>query len=88
MSNYININNKEEDNECMICFDNVDIDLTYVKCHNCHKLFHHKCMDSWKNKKQQKVGCIHCTKEELLLHETINTFCCCFKLIKLKEKKK
>ena len=94
MSNYININNKntveerdeqdEQDNECMICFENVNTQLTYVKCHNCYKLFHRHCMDDWKNKKQQAFSvCIHCTKDELLLHETITT-CCCFKWPKIK----
>ena len=77
MDNYININNKEED-ECLICFENVDIDLTYVKCHNCHKLFHRHCMDLWKKKKQQKYCvCVHCTKDDLLLHKT-NITCCVF----------
>jgi hypothetical protein len=76
MDNYINI--KEEEDECLICFENVDIDLTYVKCHNCHKLFHHHCMDLWKKKKQQKYSvCVHCTKDDLLLHKT-NITCCGF----------
>ena len=79
MTNYINISNKQ-DNECMICFENVYTDLTFVKCHNCDKLFHQHCMDSWKNKKQQAFSvCIHCTKDELLLHETITSCCGCFK---------
>ena len=78
MDNYININNKEEEDECLICFENVDIDLTYVKCHNCHKLFHRHCMDLWKKKKQQKYCvCVHCTKDDLLLHKT-NITCCGF----------
>ena len=76
MDNYINI--KEEEDECLICFENVDIDLTYVKCHNCHKLFHRHCMDLWKKKKQQKYCvCVHCTKDDLLLHKT-NITCCGF----------
>tara|TARA_R110001592_G_scaffold166699_1_gene401874 strand:+ start:2138 stop:2434 length:297 start_codon:yes stop_codon:yes gene_type:complete len=89
MTNYVNIINKqEEDNECMICFENVDIDFTYIKCHNCNKLFHQHCMDSWKNKKQQAFSvCIHCTKDELLLHETITTCCSCFKLTTKNKKK-
>ena len=78
MDNYINI--KEEEDECLICFENVDIDLTYVKCHNCHKLFHRRCMDLWKKKKQQKYCvCVHCTKDDLLLHKTNITCCGCFK---------
>ena len=87
MDNYININNKEEEEEeeeeeyeCLICFENVDIHLTYVKCHNCHKLFHRRCMDLWKKKKQQKYCvCVHCTKDDLLLHKTNITCCGCFK---------
>ena len=93
MSNYIDINNKNtveergnRDDECMICFENVNTDLTYIKCYNCYKLFHRHCMDDWKNKKQLSFSvCIHCTKDELLLHETINA--CCFKWPTIKSRK-
>lgn len=83
MNNYTTMNNKdeEESNECLICFHDVDIYPAFIKCHNCHKLFHRHCMDLWKKKKQQKYSvCVHCTKDDLLLHQTTIT-CCggCFK---------
>ena len=39
--------------ECLICLDEVDDEYTYVKCHNCNKLFHEDCMLTWKYKQNK-----------------------------------
>ena len=79
MSNYKVMTNKQDDNidtDCMICFYNVNIDENYIKCYNCNKLFHEKCLNSWKQKKNNKsLACIHCTKNDLILHK-YETNCC------------
>ena len=69
--------------ECLICLDEVDDEYTYVKCHNCNKLFHEDCMLTWKYKQKKRFSvCVHCTKDDLLLHKTTVTCCtvCCFPL--------
>ena len=63
--------------ECLICLDEVDDEYTYVKCHNCNKLFHEDCMLTWKYKQNKGFSvCVHCTKDDLLLHKIINNAHC------------
>ena len=40
-------NLKEElllDNECIICFENIDKKFSYVECNNCNKMYHEYCI--------------------------------------------
>ena len=79
MSNYTVMTNKPDENEdddCMICFYKVNTEENYVKCYNCNKLFHKECLDRWKQKNNNKsLTCIHCTKDDLILHN-YETSCC------------
>jgi hypothetical protein len=84
----------EEENplshDCVICFENIDINNTYIKCCNCEKLFHKKCIDKWKEKKKQTIlSCPSCTTPNLLVHQFItHRDFCCFKIKKKKINKK
>ena len=54
MDNYTKMNEEENkciDKECMICFEEVNTKKDYIKCYNCMKLFHVKCMNDWRLKK-------------------------------------
>ena len=94
MTSYVNMNkdNKYIDKECMICFEEVDTKIDYIKCYNCNKLFHLKCMNDWKLKRpenQRFSTCVHCTKEDLVVH-TFKQQCCigCWNWMFPKQRKK
>ena len=65
-------------NECVICFELVNINKTHIKCSNCEKLYHKHCMDKWRFKKRVSCSCPSCNKNDLLLHRFIYSykFCC------------
>lgn len=90
MNKYLKMNeNDEEDinNECIICFNIVDISNTHLKCCNCENKFHKNCMDKWKKRKNIiKIQCPCCTKNDLLVHnyDLIYNLCC----LKIKKKLK
>ena len=86
---------KEEkyiDKECMICLEEVNIKTDYIKCYNCNKLFHTKCMNNWKQKRKLTYSsCVHCTKDDLIV--VVHTFkqeCCvgCWNWMFPKQRKK
>ena len=88
MNNYINMSKitykqtEEEntDNECIICFENIDKKFSYVKCYNCNKMYHEYCITAWKYKQPIKnnygVTCPHCSMNDLFLHEYYVDHCC------------
>lgn len=53
-------NEDEEEPECMICFDIIEINQknTVVECPLCHNLIHKQCMEKWL--KSGKKNCIYC----------------------------
>ena len=72
MSNYVKMSKEDKyiDKECMICLEEVNTKLEYIKCYNCNKLFHMKCMNNWKQKsKLTYSSCVHCTKDDLIVHK-------------------
>ena len=83
-------NKKGSEEECLICFYDVITKENHIKCYNCNKLFHVKCMDTWKDKKNITYStCVHCTKDDLILH-TFNSTCCigCWNWVFPKKRKK
>ena len=55
MNKYTIMNDEQQiENECVICFEIVNINKTHIKCCNCEKMFHKECMDKWKLKKKEK----------------------------------
>jgi len=71
MTDYISMNNKEGgEKECLICLDDVNTEKNHIKCYNCNKLFHVKCMNEWRDKKKLTYSpCVHCTKDDLIVHK-------------------
>ena len=60
MNNYIKMVKEDKyiDKECMVCLEEVNTKTDHIKCYNCNKLFHIKCMNEWKQKKKQTVQSI------------------------------
>ena len=95
MTSYDNMNkdNKYIDKECMICLEEVNTKINYIKCYNCNKLFHLKCMNDWKKKRpsqnNQFSTCVHCTKDDLVIH-SFEENCCvgCWNWVFPKQRKK
>ena len=86
-------NLKEElllDNECIICFENIDKKFSYVECNNCNKMYHEYCISKWKYKRRMiNTSCPTCSTNNLYLHNFYVNYCCFpFKVKKnnLKEK--
>lgn len=51
----------EEDEECMICFDEMDDVKKCVECPLCHNLIHKECMKKWLENGHKT--CIYCRSE-------------------------
>jgi len=82
MNNYTKMDEEQPlSNECVICFDPVNINDTHIKCCNCEKIFHKSCMDRWRFKKRDICICPSCTKNDLLLHRYFFTYdICCLRI--------
>ena len=86
MNNYIKMNTKNNnddndndniDNECIICFENIDKKFSYVKCDNCNKMYHEYCISKWKYKRNMvSTVCPHCSMDNLYLHDFYVDYCC------------
>ena len=75
-SNY-DYNEDNIDNECLICFENIDKRLPYVKCYNCKKMYHEYCITTWKYKRNLiNTVCPHCSVNDLHLHDFYINYCC------------
>ena len=90
MNKYTIMNDEQQiENECVICFEIVNINKTHIKCCNCEKMFHKECMDKWRLKKKELCNCPSCTKPDLLLHKyLLNYDLCCIKIKRKKPLKK
>jgi len=79
---YINMSQTEKEIcECLICFDEIDKDTTYVKCNTCKNYYHVRCADAWFFKKNygEKNYCSYCQQKTLNIHYTSRAlFSCCF----------
>jgi hypothetical protein len=72
--------------ECLICFYDIDIECTYVKCHTCKKKFHEHCMNTWKDMQNKTFSvCVHCSENNLQLHKTVISCCCWLPVFKRKQ---
>tara|TARA_B100000470_G_C19543464_1_gene281534 strand:- start:194 stop:544 length:351 start_codon:yes stop_codon:yes gene_type:complete len=84
---YINMESlPNEDSDCIICFDPVMEDKSFVKCHKCFKLYHWSCFNTWicRYKKERKVICPHCQQAEIMFYKVVQP--CCFPFFKKKKK--
>ena len=43
----MNMKESEDDDECVICFENMDTSKKYVQCCSCMKKYHYKCICDW-----------------------------------------
>ena len=37
--------------ECLICFEEIDKEKPYIKCHTCNNFYHVRCANEWFFKK-------------------------------------
>ena len=65
---YMNMKEIEFDDDCVICFENIDNTKKYVQCCSCMKKYHYKCMCNWNKKTTDKRACPTCQQKELLVY--------------------
>ena len=58
--------------ECLFCFEEVDLKKSFVGCDTCGKVCHDKCYLDWFKRKNMAV-CISCQQPTLVLSETKTT---------------
>jgi hypothetical protein len=63
------IDHLTEQKECSFCFDNVDIDKSFIGCNTCGNYCHDKCYIDWFRRGHDKV-CISCKQGTLVYAET------------------
>jgi hypothetical protein len=49
----------EEDDECAICYDLLNINLELLGCPTCKQSFHKKCFNKWLENSNYK-NCVYC----------------------------
>ena len=59
---------ESEEDECVICFEEIDTSKKYVQCCSCMKKYHYKCICDWNNKAYEKRVCPTCQQRELLVY--------------------
>ena len=64
---YMSMKESDED-ECVICFEEIDTGKKYVQCCSCMKKYHYKCICNWNKKTQEKCVCPTCQQKELLVY--------------------
>ena len=64
---YMSMKESQED-ECVICFEEIDNSKKYVQCCSCMKKYHYKCMCDWNKKTKEKGVCPTCQQKELLVY--------------------
>lgn len=88
---YINMSQTDKEIcECLICFDEIDKDTTYVKCNTCKNYYHVRCANDWFFKKNygEKNFCSYCQQRTLKIHYTSRALLsCCFPLFCPKKSK-
>ena len=88
---YINMSQTDKEIcECLICFEEIDKDKTYVKCHTCNHCYHIRYADAWFFKKNygEKNHCSYCQQKTLKIHYTSRAlFSCCFPMFCPKKSK-
>ena len=69
-SNKVKEEKKEELQECMICFYDVDTEKTFIGCDTCGKQCHAKCYVDWfLQKNERQKCCISCQQPTLVYCE-------------------
>ena len=53
----MNMKENEDDEDCVICFENIDNSKKYVQCCSCMKKYHYKCICNWNKKTTEKRAC-------------------------------
>jgi len=64
----MNLKENEDDDDCVICFENIDNSKKYVQCCSCMKKYHYKCICNWNKKTTDKRACPTCQQKELLVY--------------------
>ena len=58
----------ENNNDCLICLDPVNINDNFILCTNCCYYCHHECLSKWfKTINTQNYYCIHCQENDSLV---------------------
>lgn len=70
----MNIEENIDDNECVICFENIySNDFIYFDC--CRKKFHKDCLNKWINLNKEKNNhlnkCIYCRQKSTIMDNLI-----------------
>lgn len=61
--------NEEEEKECLFCFDEVNIENSFIGCNTCGKLCHDSCYFDWFKRKNSCL-CISCQQPTLVYSKT------------------
>jgi len=64
---YEEVDNIQE--ECLFCFDKVDLEKSFIVCNTCEKYCHANCYTEWFNRKND-TACIFCQQNTLIYYET------------------
>ena len=59
----------EDQEECLFCFDNVDLEKSFIGCDTCGTNCHANCYIDWFNRKNDS-SCISCQQRTLIYSET------------------
>ena len=58
----------ENNNDCLICLDPVNINDNFILCTNCCYYCHHECLSKWfKTINTRNYYCIHCQENDSLV---------------------
>ena len=67
--------------ECLICFDHIELKQDTVSCKVCKKIVHYNCFHIWSKKKtnpKDLAVCVHCQQPALIVERNNSVNCCCF----------
>lgn len=78
---------KQELQECLFCFEEVDPKKSFVGCDTCGKMCHDRCYLDW-FKRKKLAACISCQQPTLVLSETKTTVMskCLYSVFGIKQK--
>ena len=70
---------KQNNLECLICFECVNKHGLFIQCDTCSSAYHHKCFNRWNEFKEDKiVNCPHCQQENIMIHRLPGIISNCF----------
>ena len=63
---------KDNLDDCVICFERIKNKKKYIKCCRCDSSYHFECMTTW-GKRSKSRCCPTCQQKDLLVYNTKNS---------------